>query len=121
MEIMHSLILAMGSPSAPGTESTAPSWAPLLPFVLVFVIFYLILIRPQKKQQQELQKLMESLKPGDQILMSNGIYGTVVDTKEKSLTVKIADNVKIKVLRTAVASVVNGDEKKNEKQVAAAK
>jgi preprotein translocase subunit YajC len=111
----------MGSPSQPGTESTAPGWAPLLPFILVFVIFYLILIRPQKKQQQEHQKLMESLKSGDQILMSNGIYGTIVDAKEKSLTVKIADNVKIKVLRSAVSQLVNGDEKKAEKQAAAAK
>lgn len=110
MEMIHSLMgtLAMAS-TPPGTEPTAPGIAQFMPFVLIIVVFYFILIRPQQKQQKEQRKLVDSLKSGDQVLMNSGIYGTIMDVKDKSLLIKIADNVKIKVLRTAVTQVVNGE------------
>lgn len=103
--------LAMGN-TPQGTESTAPGWVTFLPIILVFVIFYFILIRPQQRQQKEQQKLVESVKGGDQVLLSSGIYGVVTEVKDKTLLVKIADNVKVKVLRTAVAQVISGDKEK---------
>jgi len=108
--MIHSLIGMLAMPSSqPGTESGAPGIIGMMPFVLIIVVFYFILIRPQQKQQKEHQKLMEALKNGDQVLMSNGIFGTIMDVKEKTLLVKIADNVKIKVQRSAVAQVVSGE------------
>ena len=113
METIHSLMgmLAMAS-SPPGTEPTAPGIAQFMPFILIIVVFYFILIRPQQKQKKEQQKLVDSLKSGDQILMSNGIYGTIMDVKDKTLLIKVADNVKIKVLRTAITQVVSGEKEK---------
>ena len=108
-DLIHTTWLAMANPTPSGTESATPFWAQLLPFILIFVVFYLILIRPQRRQQKELQKLVESLKNGDQVLMSNGIYGMVMDVKDKTLLVKIADNVKVKVLRSAVSQVISGE------------
>jgi preprotein translocase subunit YajC len=110
METMNSLmgILAM-APSPEGTEPTAPGIVQFMPFILIIVVFYFILIRPQQKQQKEHQKLMDGLKNGDQVLMSNGIYGTIMDVKDKTLLVKISDNVKVKVLRSAVTQVVSGE------------
>ncbi len=104
-------VMAMAS-SPPGTEPTAPGIAQFMPFILIIVVFYFILIRPQQKQQKEQKKLVESLKSGDQVLMSNGIYGTIMDVKDKTLLIKVADNVKIKVLRSAVTQVLSADKEK---------
>lgn len=113
METMHSLMgmLAM-APNPQGTESSAPAIVQFMPFILIIIVFYFILIRPQQKQAKEQQKLVDSLKTGDQVLMASGIYGTIADVKDKTLLVKVSDNVKIKVLRTAVTSVVSGDKEK---------
>ncbi|MBV9463755.1 MAG: preprotein translocase subunit YajC [Verrucomicrobiae bacterium] len=93
----------------PGTESTAPGWTSFFPFLIMFALLYLVLIRPQQTQQKKMQQLISSLKAGDQVLLSGGIYGSVVEAKEKTLLVKIADNVKIKVLRSAVTQLANSD------------
>lgn len=75
-------------------------------FLILGVMFYFLLIRPQQKQRKEQEQLLKNVKTGDKILMSNGIYGIVSNVKDKTLMVKIADNVKIEVLKSAVGSVV---------------
>jgi preprotein translocase subunit YajC len=113
METILSLIGTLAMASSPqGTEPTAPGIVQFMPFILIIVVFYFILIRPQQKQAKEQQKLVDSLKSGDQVLMSNGIYGTIMDVKDKTLLIKVADNVKIKVLRTAVTQIVSGEKEK---------
>ena len=76
-----------------------------LPFLLVFVIFYFLLIRPQSKKQQQLQKLIEGLKRGDRVLTSGGMFGEVLDLKEKSLILKVADNVKVEFTKQSVIGI----------------
>lgn len=71
-----------------------------------FAIFYFILIRPQQKKQKDLQKTIEALKKGDRVMTNGGIFGTVSGFKDNIVILKIADEVKIEVLKTAVASVV---------------
>ena len=78
----------------------------LWPIVLIFVIFYFLLIRPQQKKQREHQKMLESIRKGDQVVTSGGIYGTVVGVKENIVVLKIADNVKIEVAKSAVSHIV---------------
>jgi preprotein translocase subunit YajC len=77
----------------------------LVPFVLMAVIFYFLMIRPQRKRQQELQAQINSLKGGDTIITTGGIHGIVSSLQERTLTLKIADNVKIKIEKSSVASV----------------
>ena len=71
-----------------------------------FAIFYFILIRPQQKKQKQLQKSVEALKKGDRVLTTGGIFGTVVNFKDNLIVLKISDDVKVEVIKTAVASVV---------------
>jgi preprotein translocase subunit YajC len=71
-----------------------------------FAIFYFVLIRPQQKKQKDLQKTIEALKKGDRVMTNGGIFGTVVGFKDNILVLKIAEEVKIEILKTAVASVI---------------
>ena len=89
-----------------------PSQLPLLFVILAtFAIFYFILIRPQQKKQKELQKMIEALKKGDRVITTGGIFGTVVGTKDNNvLVLKIDENTKIEVIKSAVASVLTKKE-----------
>ena len=79
----------------------------LMPLALIFVIMYLLIIRPQQKKQKEHQRMIDALNKGDKIVTNGGVHGTVVGLKEReqTLIVKIADNVKVELSRTAVARV----------------
>lgn len=74
----------------------------LLPFVLIIVVFYFFMIRPQMKRQKELRKFREGLKKGDKIVTTGGIYGTVAEVKDDSIIIEIADSVKVKMDKSAV-------------------
>ena len=76
----------------------------LLMIILIFVVMWLFMIRPQQKKQKEVEKFREGLKKGDKVVTIGGIYGTVVEVKDKTLILEIDQNVKIKVDK---ASVVN--------------
>jgi preprotein translocase subunit YajC len=84
-------------------------FAMLVPFVLIFAVFYFIVILPARKQQRKKEAMISALKKGDRIITSGGIYGTVAAVEEGSLLVKVAENVKIRVAKSAVAGPV-GDE-----------
>lgn len=93
--------------AAPGTPTPAPN--PLVsftPILVVCAILYLLVIRPQQKQARELKKMVDDLKPGDRVLTQGGIYGTVVSLKAGVIVLKIADEVKVEIARSAVAQKV---------------
>ncbi|MCX5710285.1 MAG: preprotein translocase subunit YajC [Candidatus Omnitrophica bacterium] len=77
----------------------------LVPLVLIFVIFYFMLIRPQKKQQQEHKKMLEGIAKNDEIVTSGGIHGTVINVKDKTVILRVDDNVKIEIDRQAIAYI----------------
>ncbi len=91
-----------GSARPQGSIMTA-----LLPFVLVFVIFYLLIIMPQRKKQKKHQEMVGQLKSGDKIVTTGGIYGTVMGVQQDKIEVKIASNVKIDISRNAVAAFLS--------------
>lgn len=78
----------------------------MIPIAAVFAIFYFFLIRPQQKQAREHQRMLESLKKGDKILTTGGLYGTIVGLKGQDLEVRFAENVKLTLARSAVARVM---------------
>ncbi len=88
---------------APPAPSPIAQFAPL---VFIGVIFYFLLIRPQQKQRKEQQKLIESLKTGDKVVTSSGIHGMLTNVKERTVLLKVADNVKIEIDKAAVATVL---------------
>jgi len=81
----------------------------LVPFVLIFAVFYFIVIMPAKKQQKKKDAMIGALKKGDRIITTGGIYGTVAVVEDTSLLVKIAENVKIRVSKSAVAGPAGDD------------
>ena len=74
----------------------------ILMIVLIFVVFYFFMIRPQTKRQKEIKKQREAMKTGDKVVTSGGIYGKIRDIKETTVTVEIADNVRITVDKNSV-------------------
>jgi len=77
----------------------------LVPLVLIFVIFYFMLIRPQRQKEKEQQKMLKALNKNDEVVTSSGLHGTIVNVKEKTVTLRIDDNVKIELERNCVAYV----------------
>ncbi len=88
----------------------------IVPFVLIFVVFYFFLIRPQNKKQKETEKMIAALKKGDKVVTIGEIQGVVTNTKEETIVIRVDDNAKIEINRSAVSAVI-GDkvEKKEEK------
>ena len=86
-----------------GIESLLSS---IVPFLLIIVIFYFLILRPQQKRQKERVKLLDSLKKGDKIITAGGLHGTVEGIEDKSILVKVADNVKLKMEGSAVSTIV---------------
>ena len=76
-----------------------------MPIVLIFLIFYFLIIKPQKRKQLEHQKMIQALKKNDEIVTIGGIHGTVLNVKDKSIVLRIADDVKIEVQKNAVAGL----------------
>ena len=82
---------------------------PFIYMICIFAIFYFLAIRPQSQRQKQLEALIKSVKTGDKIVTSSGIHGMVSNVKETTLIVKIADNVKIELEKSSVASVKRDD------------
>jgi len=100
-------VLLMAPPQG-GEGGGGSFFVGFLPIILIFLIFYLLVIRPQTKKQKELANMIDNLRQGDRVLTNGGIFGTVVGDKESGgvFVIKIADNVKVEVAKTAIASVV---------------
>jgi preprotein translocase subunit YajC len=94
--------------AAPGPEQP-PLLFQFMPLIIIAVLFYFLLIRPQQKKQKEHEKLVASVKTGDKVVTAGGIHGIVANVKETTFLVKVADNVKIEFDRSAITSVTKAD------------
>lgn len=96
------------------TPSTADFLGSLAPILVIFVIFYFLLLRPARKRQQDLARVVESLKKGDKVITNGGLYGEVVSVDGAVLLLKIADNVKVRVAKASVSGLEASAEKGSE-------
>lgn len=78
----------------------------LIMFGAIFAIFYFMIIRPQQKRAKEREKLLSNIEKGDKIVTSGGVHATIVGIEEKTVLIEIAPNVKVKVERSAIGSVI---------------
>jgi len=78
----------------------------LIMFALIILIFYFMILRPQQKKQKDREKMLNDVQKGDKIVSVGGIHGTVVGLEDKTLLVQISDNVKVKLEKSAVSSVL---------------
>ena len=103
--IMLFILLAQAQSAAPAGAGPNPL-ASFLPIILIFIIMYFVLFRPQMRRQKEQRRLISSLKTGDRVVTSAGIHGMITNVKETTVTVKVADNVKIEMEKSAVTNVL---------------
>jgi preprotein translocase subunit YajC len=80
-----------------------------LPLILLFAVFYFLLIRPQQKRAKTHKQFIENLKKGDRVVTSGGMYGTITGVTDDSVTVEVAEKVRVKVLKSAIADYAKGD------------
>jgi len=97
----------MGANGGAAGQQAAGGFTALLPMIIIFAIFYFLLIRPQQKKAKEHRAMIESLKPGDQVITSGGIYGRVTGCDDpETVTLQIADRVRVKCVRTNVSVLI---------------
>jgi preprotein translocase subunit YajC len=101
---MFFLLLAQAA--APSPTGAAGGLISMLPFVFIFVIMYYVMLRPQMRRQKEQARLVASLKTGDRVVTASGIHGLISNVKDKTVIVKVADNVKLEMEKTAVTNVL---------------
>lgn len=92
-----------------GTAGGPSPMVTLIPFALIFVIMYFMVIRPQQKKGKEHQEMLNKLKKNDEVMTSGGIYGKVIDLKETVVTLEVAPNVRIRVHRPQISAVLTGE------------
>lgn len=87
------------------TEPTINPFLQFVPAILIFVIFYFLLIKPQKDKQREHKRMVEQLKKNDQVVTAGGIHGTVVNVKDTTVMIRVDDNVRMEVDKEAISTV----------------
>ena len=87
----------------------AAAFANFLPIIAIGLVFYFLVIAPANKQRKKQQEMLGTLKKGDRVLTTGGIYGTIQGVEPEAVYLKIADNVKVKVARSAISGVVTGE------------
>ena len=81
----------------------------LMPIFIIFLVFYFLSIKPQMKKQKEHQKMLDNLKKGDKVVTNGGIYGTIVEVQQNIFKLKIAENVNVQILKSAVLTLVQDE------------
>jgi preprotein translocase subunit YajC len=94
---------------AGGSNATAAFLINILPIAAIFLVFYFLVIAPASKQRKKTQEMLTSVKKGDRVLTSGGIYGTVQGVEAEVVYLKIAENVKVKVARSAITNILTGE------------
>ncbi|MCX7929664.1 MAG: preprotein translocase subunit YajC [Chlorobi bacterium] len=111
---MHRFVALLLTFIAPALVAQSPAGAPdptgqlistVVMFGLIIMVFYFFIIRPQQKRQREMKKMLDELKRGDRVITSAGIHGTVTDMDDKTVVVQIADNVRVRFEKVAIATV----------------
>lgn len=90
----------------PGIES---GWTSLVPMILIFVVFYFLLIRPQEKKRRTQETLVSGVKKGEEVLTNSGMFGIVtkINDSDNTIMVKVADGVEVKILKNSIADIVS--------------
>ncbi len=85
----------------PGGQS--PFASMLVPIILIYVIFYFVLIRPQKKEQKNHKSMLDNIKKNDEVVTTGGVHGTIANVKDKTFMLRVDDNVKMEINKSAIS------------------
>ena len=100
-------VVAMAAPA----DSNVSPWVQFLPFALALAIVYFVLLLPMKRRQKKLQSFLDSLKVGDRVITTGGIYGKITGVTDTVITLEIAPNVRIKVSKSSIAGAASAEAK----------
>ncbi len=103
------LPLTIAQESAPAAPTGSPLQFPIM-MVILFAIMYFMMIRPQKRREKERKEMIASVQNGTRVLLTSGIIGEIVSVKENTLMVRIADGVKVEVVRAAISQILEKGE-----------
>jgi preprotein translocase subunit YajC len=101
MNALLSIAWAQGAQQGPGAGASLLVYLPMM--VIVFVLFYFLLFRPEQQRRKRTQDMLQALKKGDKVVTIGGIWGTVTNLGKESVTLQIADNTKIRVQRESIS------------------
>jgi preprotein translocase subunit YajC len=109
MSIVGALAIAASTPTsgAPGQQGNL--LVLIVPYALIFIVFYFLMIRPTRQRQKEHALLLDALKPGDKVVCAGGIHATVVGVSDATVQVRIADQVRVDVDRASITTVKRPD------------
>lgn len=102
--MFFNIVYAAGEAAAPAANPYM-QFMQFFPLILIFVVFWFLLIRPQQKRQKEHQEMLDSLTKGDKVITTGGIYGTVVGVSDKVVVLRVADNVKLEVAKNCIGAL----------------
>ena len=105
----HTSLLFLAQAAA-GAQSGNPLASMFVPFICIGIIFYFLVIRPQNQKQRQQTELLKGLKTGDKVITSGGLHGLISNVKETTVILKVADNVKLEVEKSAVSTVAKRTE-----------
>lgn len=108
---MAEIAYAQSNPAAAPAVGGMASLSQFAPLILIFIVFYFLLIRPQQKKAQEQQSFLSNLQKGDKVMTGGGVHGTITGLTDTAVTLEIADNVRIKVQRGYVLPMPLSEEK----------
>lgn len=89
------------------TASTQPAWMQFFPFIIIFVVFYFLMIRPAQKKMKQEQAMLGELKKGDEIYTKSGILGTIAGMTDRFITLEVDSGVKFKILRSQIGGLAS--------------
>jgi preprotein translocase subunit YajC len=101
----RSLLAALGTPP----EGAPPLWVQFMPFVLILVIFYFVILLPMRRRQKKIADFQASLKVGDRVITTSGIYGTIVKLNERTVSLQVHEKVRLEIARSAIAGYQGQD------------
>ena len=109
--MIFSALFAFSLQAQPAARPQGSFITAMIPFILVFVIFYFLLIRPQRMNQKKHQETVELLKSGDKVITAGGIHGTVMGVQKDRIELKIAANVKVDIAKNSIAVILTPKQK----------
>ncbi len=113
MNLLQFADVAHAASSSPGGGGSSAMFTQILFFAAIFAIFYFLLIRPQQKQKRDRETMLASLKKGDRVVTTGGLYGTITGIEEHKVVLRVADQVKLEFDRSAIARVAEPQSEKN--------
>lgn len=109
MHTSHYMLAMAPAPQKDG-QGAAAAWTGLVPLVLMMVVFWFVLIRPQQKRQKAHAQMLTKVKAGDRVVTSSGIVGTVVNVKDKTVTVRTAGDTKLEFTKASISEITQGSD-----------